>query len=89
MKKPRQSRGAFCCAGRIFCVTKKRKLQRGRPEEEAAVLMQAMKEYFKRGRQTTKCDKCGGTIEFRELSQFVWEHTCPCGRYKGTLHGLH
>ena len=63
------------------------KRKRNSATPETRLLLRAMKEYFN-GKVRTKCDKCAGIIQFKELSQSAWEHSCTCGKYNGTLRGL-
>lgn len=63
---------------------------KGRRLDEATerTLMAAIESYMDTGASTVRCDRCHTPIEFKKVSETVWEHRCVCGKYNGSLRGL-
>ncbi len=56
--------------------------------DDIARFMRAAEDYFEKGTTSVKCDQCGQTIEFWQVTPTVWQHKCACGKYNGDLRGL-
>lgn len=57
------------------------------PQDEA-ILVEAMEQYFSNGVSEVACNQCHKPIQFRQLSETSWEHSCECGKFNGTMQGL-
>jgi hypothetical protein len=57
-------------------------------DAEREWMLRAAEEYFQTGSCSVRCDRCGQPIIFRQLTPEVWEHSCSCGKYNGTMKGL-